>query len=61
MIFVGIERSKPLVDGAKSVSFDENKIKVVKTFNDAADYLKTICDSNTAVIFENDLPDNYAK
>ena len=61
LIFVGIERSKPLVDGAKSVSFDENKIKVVKTFNDAADYLKTICDSNTAVIFENDLPDNYAK
>ena len=61
LIFVGIERSKPLLDGAKSAGAQDSKIKVVKTFNDAAAYLKTVCDSNTAVIFENDLPDNYAK
>ena len=61
LIFVGIERSKPLVEGAKSAGSDDSKIKVVKTFNDAAEYLRGICDSNTAVIFENDLPDNYAK
>ena len=59
--FVGEMRSKPLVEGAKSTDFDESKIHVVKTFLDAAAELKTKCDKNTVVIFENDLPDNYAK
>lgn len=59
--FVGEERSKPLIDGANETDFDKSKIHVVKTFNDALNELKSKCDKNTAVIFENDLPDNYAK
>ena len=59
--FVGEERSKPLIDGAYETDFDKSKIHVVKTFNDALNELKAKCDKNTAVIFENDLPDNYAK
>lgn len=59
--FVGEERSKPLLEGAHETDFDKNKIHVAKTFNDALNELKSKCDKNTVVIFENDLPDNYAK
>ena len=59
--FVGEERSKALLDGAYETDFDKSKIHVTKTFNDALNELKTKCDKNTVVIFENDLPDNYAK
>ncbi len=61
LAFVGKERSIPLVEGAKEAGANDDRIKVFKTFNDAAEWLRTVCDSNTAVIFENDLPDNYAK
>lgn len=59
--FVGIERSKPLKDGADETDFPQDKIHVVKTFTDALNDIKSKCDKNTAVIFENDLPDTYAK
>ncbi len=59
--FVGEERSKPLMDGADQTDMDKANIRVVKTFTDALNELKTVCDKNTAVIFENDLPDTYAK
>lgn len=59
--FVGIERSKPLIDGANKTDFDKDKIHVVKSFADALNELKSKCDKNTVVIFENDLPDTYQK
>jgi UDP-N-acetylmuramoyl-tripeptide--D-alanyl-D-alanine ligase len=59
--FVGLERSKPLKKGATDFGFDEDKIHVVKTFNDALSDLRSKADNNTVVLFENDLPDNYEK
>ncbi|MBQ2676535.1 MAG: UDP-N-acetylmuramoyl-tripeptide--D-alanyl-D-alanine ligase [Clostridia bacterium] len=61
IILVGIERSKPLAQGVKNQGFDETKLHIVKTFNDAAAMLRNMCDKDTVVLFENDLPDNYAR
>ncbi|MGN0556215.1 MAG: Mur ligase family protein [Acutalibacteraceae bacterium] len=58
---VGEERSKPLYDGVCETDFDRSHVHVVKTFAEALGELKSVCDKNTAVIFENDLPDTYAK
>ena len=61
LIFVGEKRSVPLVEGANEYGFDKEHMTVVKTFKDAYGLLVNMCDKNTVVIFENDLPDNYAK
>lgn len=59
IILVGKKRSIPLMDGINEAGF-VGKVTVVERFSDAAAMLNTICDSNTVVLFENDLPDNYA-
>ena len=61
LIFVGIERAKPLERGALKSGFPPQNLHIVKTFNDAAQMLRTLCNKETVVLFENDLPDNYAK
>ena len=57
-IFVGEKRSVPLLAGAKAAGGES--LLVMKTFGDALAHLRTVCDANTVVLFENDLPDNYA-
>ncbi len=57
-IFVGEKRSVPLLAGAKAAGGE--CLLVMKTFGDALAHLRTVCDANTVVLFENDLPDNYA-
>ena len=61
VVFVGIERSVPLADGAREAGISDEHLHVVPTFKDAMALLRQIADSNTVVLFENDLPDNYAK
>lgn len=62
IILVGEERAKPIADGVRaSGRFDKEHLHIVKTFKDAMSLLSTMTDSRTAVLFENDLPDNYAK
>ena len=61
IILVGEKRSIPLKEGVFSEGFDEKNLYVAKTFNDAVEIFKPMCDKDTVVIFENDLPDNYAK
>lgn len=62
IILVGEQRSIPLADGVKTVAeFDESNLHIVPNFKSAMQLLQTMTDSNTAVLFENDLPDNYAK
>jgi UDP-N-acetylmuramoyl-tripeptide--D-alanyl-D-alanine ligase len=60
IILVGKKRSIPLKDGALEQGFNEENLTVVDRFSDAAAMLATLCDNNTVVLFENDLPDNYA-
>ncbi len=61
MILVGEKRAVPMLDAARKSGFDEENLYVVKTFAEAMEKLRRICDKDTAVLFENDLPDNYEK
>lgn len=61
IILVGEKRSVPIKEGVLFEGFDESNLYVAKTFKDAVEIFRPMCDKNTVVIFENDLPDNYAK
>ncbi len=59
VILVGINRSKPLAEGIKSTDFNTENLHIVGSFKDAMAIYSKIADSNTVVLLENDLPDNY--
>lgn len=61
LILVGEKRSVPLLDGAKESDVQPTDTLVVKSFADAMEKLRLVCDNDTVVLFLNDLPDNYAK
>ncbi len=62
IVLVGEKRSIPLADGARSVGgFPEERLHIVPTFKEAMTLLSGMTDSSCAVLFENDLPDNYSK
>ncbi len=61
VVLVGIERSVPLADGAREAGISDDRLHIVPTFKDAMSLLHQLTDGNTVVLFENDLPDNYAK
>ncbi len=61
IILVGRERSKPMTDAIATTDFDKDRVHVVASFKDAMALMQNMLDSNCAVLFENDLPDNYAK
>lgn len=61
IIFVGKQRSAPLVDGAKEEGFDEANLFVADSFKNAMEIYSQFADSNTVVLLENDLPDNYLR
>ncbi len=59
IILVGKKRSIPLAEGVRSHNFPEENLYVVSSFKEAMGVFSPICDKNTAILFENDLPDNY--
>ncbi len=59
IIFVGINRSAPLKEGAMSQNFPEDKLFVAASFKEAMTIYGGFADKNTVVLLENDLPDNY--
>ena len=59
IILVGINRSKPLREGAESVGFSPDRLYVVKSFKEAMGIYGKLADKHTVVLLENDLPDNY--
>lgn len=59
IILVGINRSKPIKDGIESVGFDSDRLYTVSSFKEAMKLYSSFADTNTAVLLENDLPDNY--
>lgn len=61
IIFVGRERSIPLIDGAREAGFNEENLFVADSFKNAMEIYSKFADSNTVVLLENDLPDNYLK
>ena len=62
VVFVGAERSKPLMAGAeKSKRFDPGKVLVASSFAEAMQLVSPELQSDCVVLLENDLPDNYIK
>lgn len=61
IIFVGLKRSAPLVDGLRETDFDENNMYIAASFKEAMEIYSGFANSNTVVLLENDLPDNYLK
>ena len=63
IVAVGERQAKPIVKGAKDAGFDEEKIYVAKTFNDAMAFVNSINSGGKkkVVLLENDLPDNYSE
>ncbi len=61
IILVGLKRSEPIKKGILSCGFDESRLFVEASFMDAYNRFLEFADSDTAVLIENDLPDNYLK
>lgn len=59
IILVGRNRWQPLKDGALETQFPKEKLHLVESFKDAVGVFGPMCDKNTVILFENDLPDNY--
>jgi UDP-N-acetylmuramoyl-tripeptide--D-alanyl-D-alanine ligase len=59
IILVGKKRSVPLAEGVREIGFPEENLYVVQSFKEAVGVFSPMCDKNTAILFENDLPDNY--
>ena len=59
MIFVGQNRSKPMVAAAKDSNFPEDRVFVANSFMEAMGIYTKFADENSVVLLENDLPDNY--
>ncbi len=59
IILVGTNRSKPMQDAVNDSDFNKENLYVAASFKEAMEIYARFADSNTAVLFENDLPDNY--
>ncbi len=60
IILVGEKRAIPMKKAAEDKGFG-GALHVVESFAAAMNILRGICDRETAVLIENDLPDNYSK
>jgi len=59
IIFVGKNRSKPMVDAVNTTEFNKDNMFVAESFAEAMSIYSNLADKNTALLVENDLPDNY--
>lgn len=58
-ILVGEKQAEPIYDGLIEKKFDKNKIYIAKDFEQARQKMNELMDSNTVILLENDLSDNY--
>lgn len=59
IILVGKKRSIPIAEGINQTGFDDKSLYTVSSFAEAVKVFTPMCDKNTVLLFENDLPDNY--
>ena len=59
VVLVGEKQTKPILAGLKNKNFSEEKIFVVKSFDDGIKQLQGIVTAGDVVLYENDLPDAY--
>ncbi len=59
IILVGKKRAVPLSDAIDTTNFNKDNLFIVSSFKEAMEVYSRFADENTAVLLENDLPDNY--
>lgn len=59
IVLVGVEQTKPIADGVHSTDFDEARLLVVDTVQEAIEWYQRELKSGDAILFLNDLSDNY--
>ncbi len=58
-ILVGQNHTKPIQEGLKEAGFDDMKIYVVSSLDEATARLAKLTQAGDVILFENDLPDSY--
>jgi len=58
-ILVGQKQAKPIYDGLMEKKFNRENIFITDNFKQAMEKMNELMDSNTVILLENDLPDNY--
>ncbi len=58
---MGPRHTKPILQGLLKEGFDESRVLTVSTLDEASAHIRDFVGSGDAVLFENDLPDNYSK
>lgn len=60
IILVGEKRAVPMADAVRQTAFDQSNLHIVRSFQEAMQLMQGIIKADCVVLFENDLPDNYA-
>lgn len=60
-LLVGDQQTRPIQEGLKARNFPPDKLKVVASLHEAQTILKTYLRPGDTVLYENDLPDQYAE
>ena len=60
-ILVGKKHTRPIAEGLVAAGFDPQAIHSVASLEESTHYLHQIMRSGDVVLYENDLPDNYAE
>jgi UDP-N-acetylmuramoyl-tripeptide--D-alanyl-D-alanine ligase len=61
VILVGPRRTRAIAEGLASAGYRDDRLIVARDLNEATEQLREILRPGDAVLFENDLPDNYAE
>lgn len=59
VILVGEKQAEPIKRGLETKKYPNNQLFIAKDINEAIKKMQEIANSNTVVLLENDLPDNY--
>ena len=59
VILVGINQTKPILQGLQSRNFPEERLFVCQDLNEALVQMNKLVVAGDVVLFENDLPDQY--
>ncbi|MEA4874570.1 UDP-N-acetylmuramoyl-tripeptide--D-alanyl-D-alanine ligase [Anaerorhabdus sp.] len=59
VILVGVQQTKPIVEGLQEVEFDSTHVHVCKTVKEAFALVYTLATPTDTILLENDLPDAF--
>ena len=49
-----------MADAVRQTAFDQSNLHIVRSFQEAMQLMQGVIKADCVVLFENDLPDNYA-